>query len=399
MHNRIMPHYRIRYTEEHLEKMANLWPVVGVVGARQVGKTTFLGNQLSFQSVSNLDEESIRSSAQASASGFLSSLEEPALIDEVQRVPKLFEALKLSVDKKRRPGRFFLTGSVSFSEGAGIRESLTGRIGVCHLHPLTLGEAHQLARPKILPLKKQITTAMSPRIHPDSFSEALPLGGMPVPMFIRDPDQRKLYWQGWLSTTILRDMARLFKRGFQPEFAYSLLEQIGKILRNGELPTTAHFRSKSSRKLSAYLHAFEAIFVLRRLAPHDLGTGKTAWLPFDSGLGTYLAGNYLEEGARLSLSRILFLNEISALFHATGENFFPVYYKSPKAEPCDLVVQNIPIKIVPMSELGSGPWGWYASGVKAAAKKLGTKQGVLVAPILKPVLEKDLVIAPWTLWS
>jgi len=77
------------------------------------------------------------------------------MIDEVQKAPNLFDAIKLRVDKKRIPGSYFLTGSSSFSSKIGIHESLTGRIAISHLHPLSLAELHaapfrQLKKSQIL---------------------------------------------------------------------------------------------------------------------------------------------------------------------------------------------------------------------------------------------------------
>ena len=389
---------RLRYAQPQIQKLASFWPIVGVVGLRQVGKTTLLEQQHSFASQRSLDDESVRSDANASAKNFLASLSTPALIDEVQKAPKLFDALKLQVHRERRPGRYFLTGSVSFSEGAGIRESLTGRIGLCHLHPLTLGEAAQVKQPSAPAF--QFKKGQAPRLSPEVFSAAMTRGGMPVPMFMRDEAQRNLYWNGWLSTTLLRDLPKLFKKGFDPEFAYQTLEQLGAALREGELPTLKHFKVRSKRKLKTYLAAFEAVFVLRRLPCHDLGTGTEAWLFSDAGLAGYMMKTLSGEGVSLSLARHVFLNEISALKqYGASQIFLPQYFKSQKGTPVDLVVDGVPIKIVPLSEAHRGPWGWHAKAALGAAKKLGAPMAVLAAPVNEVYREKDHWIVPWSIWS
>jgi uncharacterized protein len=97
-----------------------LWPIMGVLGARQSGKTTLLrdiiSNGLKSRYVS-LDSKSLRDQAQRAPELFLSAEAEEfetLIIDEVQKAPDLFDALKAKVDLRRRPGQFILSGSPNF---------------------------------------------------------------------------------------------------------------------------------------------------------------------------------------------------------------------------------------------------------------------------------------------
>ena len=54
----------------------------------------------------------------------------PLVIDEAQKVPKIFDAVKFVVDPSNRPGQFLLLGSTEFSKKTLIRESHTGRISI-----------------------------------------------------------------------------------------------------------------------------------------------------------------------------------------------------------------------------------------------------------------------------
>ena len=78
-----------------------------------------------------------RDSARADPQGFVTDLPERVILDEVQRVPKLFEAIKISVDCQRTPGRFLLTGSTNVFLVPRLSESLAGRLQNVPLHPLT----------------------------------------------------------------------------------------------------------------------------------------------------------------------------------------------------------------------------------------------------------------------
>lgn len=91
-------------------------PVVFVVGPRQAGKSTlargFLGRGPLARYVT-FDDLDVRAAATTDPQGFVAGLGDGAVIDEVQRVPDVVLALKSSVDRDRRPGRFLLTGSAN----------------------------------------------------------------------------------------------------------------------------------------------------------------------------------------------------------------------------------------------------------------------------------------------
>ena len=79
-------------------------PVVLVNGARQVGKSTLVRALLGSARYLTLDEPAVLAAASADPAGFVAGLPEAAVLDEVQRVPTLFPAIKLAVDRDRRPG-------------------------------------------------------------------------------------------------------------------------------------------------------------------------------------------------------------------------------------------------------------------------------------------------------
>jgi len=133
-----------RKIEARLEAALSDTPVVLLHGARQTGKTTLV------QSVAKerrgaqyltLDDAAVLSAAAADPAGFIAGLEGMAVIDEAQKVPELFPAIKLAVDRDRRPGRFLLTGSAHVLLLPRISESLAGRIEILTLWPLVRGDA------------------------------------------------------------------------------------------------------------------------------------------------------------------------------------------------------------------------------------------------------------------
>ena len=110
-------------------------PVVLIHGPRQCGKTTLarlVGDRLGYGYVT-FDDEVAQLAAQSDPAWFLDSLPRRAILDEVQRVPLLFAALKAMVDRVRTPGRFLLTGSSNVLLVPRLADSLAGRMEILRL--------------------------------------------------------------------------------------------------------------------------------------------------------------------------------------------------------------------------------------------------------------------------
>ncbi|MFT4166004.1 MAG: ATP-binding protein [Microlunatus sp.] len=118
-------------------------PITVISGARQVGKSTLMGQLLAGRDarVVNLDNAADREGAARDPDTFVAQYPKGILaIDEVQRVPELMTALKANVDRDRRPGRFLITGSADLLTLRGSQESLAGRAETIPLDGLSQGE-------------------------------------------------------------------------------------------------------------------------------------------------------------------------------------------------------------------------------------------------------------------
>jgi len=104
-------------------------PVVSLLGPRQVGKTTLARQLASGRRATLFDLEVPADLARLSAPMLtLEPLRGLVVIDEVQRLPKLFEVLRVLADRPRRPAKFLILGSVDPRLVRGVSESLAGRV-------------------------------------------------------------------------------------------------------------------------------------------------------------------------------------------------------------------------------------------------------------------------------
>jgi uncharacterized protein len=117
-------------------------PVVLLNGARQTGKTT-LAQAIAAESEAQFfthDDSATLALAVGDPAGFIHNLKGPVVIDEIQKAPDLFPAIKLAVDQHRQPGRFLLTGSANVMTMPRLSESLAGRMEIIPLFPFSAGE-------------------------------------------------------------------------------------------------------------------------------------------------------------------------------------------------------------------------------------------------------------------
>ena len=136
-----MPTHITRTLAEQVTKTSHDFKVLLVTGPRQVGKTTLLQDVgKKDRSYITLDDLTLRTAAQEDPAGFIERLELPVLIDEVQYAPNLFPYIKMMVDKAKKSGVFWLTGSQQFDMMKNVTESLAGRVGILQLQGITLAE-------------------------------------------------------------------------------------------------------------------------------------------------------------------------------------------------------------------------------------------------------------------
>lgn len=130
-----------------LAHAASVMPVTVVTGARQTGKSTLVrdlapAGERPYFTLDDLDvlEQAI------DAPDDLVAHAERLTLDEVQRAPQLLLAVKRAVDRRRRAGRFLLTGSANLLLMHQVSETLAGRATYLTLWPMTRREQLGMGR-------------------------------------------------------------------------------------------------------------------------------------------------------------------------------------------------------------------------------------------------------------
>ncbi len=130
-----------RSAKDTLLRLASQFPAVGIMGPRQSGKSTLAKAVFPQKKYITFDDIGMRNLAQSNPSDFLQAFPDGAIIDEVQKVPGIFDALKMLIDSNPpAPGKFILTGSSQFRLKSNMTDSMAGRVAFLKLLPFSAGE-------------------------------------------------------------------------------------------------------------------------------------------------------------------------------------------------------------------------------------------------------------------
>ena len=271
-------------------------PVVVITGLRQTGKTTFLQRQPGFgqRRYVTFDDFAQLEAAKSDPDGFVSD-EEPLTIDEAHKCPEIFTAIKKSVDKKREPGKFLLSGSANLGLLKGISESLAGRSIYFVMHPFNRREmTRKIAKQSFLENFFETQEIIKTKDLRPIQAEDILNGGMPT-ICLGEVKNRFLWFKGYEQTYLERDVRELSRIdniiAFRNLLHLTAL-RTGKLLSPSELARDAKLPVAT---VSRYLSLFETSFIITKLNPYlknrasRLIKSPKLYLS-DSGLACYLTG-------------------------------------------------------------------------------------------------------------
>lgn len=258
-----------RYAEPRLTEALADSPVVLIHGPRQCGKTTLaqtVGTRMGY-AYTSFDDDVARGAAVADPAGFVADLPQRAILDEVQRVPALFAALKSAVDRKRVAGRFMLTGSANVLLVPKLADSLAGRIEILRLHPLAQCELVRRA-PRFLDtlFAAGFKTRRTERLA-GQLAERIAAGGYPAAL-VRPAGRRRAVWyRNYLDALVqrdVRDLARINSLDALPRLLALAAAQTARLLNVADLASPFQLSRPTIRD---YVTLLERVFLLDMLPP------------------------------------------------------------------------------------------------------------------------------------
>lgn len=241
--------------QQHVLEFLSRFPVVALLGPRQVGKTTLAKTVKEGSGLSPvyLDLE---------LPSDLARLQEPELylnqfqdrlviIDEIQRLPQLFPLLRALVDRKRTPGRFLILGSASPELIRNSSESLAGRVIYLELPPLTLQE-----------------------VGDDNWRKLWLRGGFPDSFLATEEDDSFTWREAFISTYLERDIPQLGIRipAAQLRRFWTMIAHTHGQLWNASGIAAA--MGVSAPTVRHYLDILEDTYIVRQLYPYFANVGK-----------------------------------------------------------------------------------------------------------------------------
>ena len=356
-----------RIQTKTLDSYLKKFPIVAVLGARQTGKSTLVKDLLrSKRKYLTLDDTTNILLAEQDAESFLGQ-DLPITIDEVQKVPGLFPAMKKIVDNKRTPGQFLITGSANITMLPKISETLAGRIVFIEMHPITIMEAlrRDLAHPALGHIMRAKTAKQCwdtlNSIKPSKFSieKYVVRGGLPPAYLEKNNEARQAWFKGYVRTYLerdVRDLSRIQKLYEYQKYLSLLAFRSAQIFNKAEVARDCGIPYTTAGHFFDLLLATFQVFLVepyfRNIGKRLIKSPKIMWS--DTGLAMHLQGlNSWEDAVRLGRDAFFVENKIAielksylSIYEPSAKLFF---WRSSGGAEIDFLIergdQMIPVEV------------------------------------------------------
>ncbi len=317
-----------RNIERKLIKTINNFPVTGILGPRQVGKTTLakkISKQINKQTI-YIDLENPRDIIRLSDPNlfFESNLDKCIILDEIQLMPELFSILRSMVDLQREPARFIILGSASPILIRKSSQTLAGRIAYLELTGFNITEVSKKDQNKLW-LR----------------------GGFPNAYLASDNEIWLQWLDNFINTYIRRDLPMLgldVSPGILRNLWMMTAHMHGNMINYSNYSRSLELSSTTIKK---YLDFLENAYLIRQLQPFYTNIKKRIVkspkvFVRDSGVlhnllnintesdleGNPMKGNSFEGFA------------IEQILQMTATNYEPYFYRTHQGAECDLLLTS-----------------------------------------------------------
>jgi len=253
--------------------------IVAINGPRQSGKTT-LSKEIAKELGMNyytFDNEATKITAQNNPMPFIEQLSKtPSIIDEIQMVPEVISALKITVDEKNQSGMFLLTGSADLFKMSSIKESLAGRMVSISLFPLSYFELNGSSKNVIdMLFDGKIKSFNFKKMSYEKMIEQITTGGFPSVQG-KSTRSQESWFDSYIEARIEKDLSLVKKISQENK------SEINKLLRILASMTSNLLKYSSLSKhlnikdmtVKSDIEILEALFLVKRLNPYFTNRGK-----------------------------------------------------------------------------------------------------------------------------
>jgi predicted AAA+ superfamily ATPase len=347
--------YYKRHANETIRKLSGMFGAVLVTGARQVGKTTLLRDDVLKGNAAyvTLDDPILLTSATEQSGTFFKDNPPPVFVDEIQYAPNLFHHVKIIIDSKKQSGMFYLSGSQQFRMMKNVSESLAGRLGIVNLPGLSLREKYGSAfSEQFLPTEDYFNARRQARAeipYHDIWSN-IHRGSMPK--LYEQPDfDWQAYYAAYVKTYVERDVRDLAQVGDEIKFLRFMTaaaSHTGQLINLASVARDVGISQPTADRWLSILVTSDLIYLLQpyynNISKRTVKTPKLYFL--DTGLAAYLTRwntpDVLKNGAMSgAFFETFVISEIIKSYANKGILDFPLYfYRDRDGNEIDLLIEE-----------------------------------------------------------
>ncbi|MCL2026762.1 MAG: ATP-binding protein [Leptospirales bacterium] len=338
-----------------IEKISNGFPVLLLTGMRQIGKSWVmerLGGKT--RHYVSLDDLKARALAKSDPQRFIEENPPPVIIDEVQYAPELFTYIKIYVDKNKKDGLFWLTGSQKYHLMKGIQESLAGRVVILNMLGFSYKEIIRKPEESVpflpsLDLAKKVPVS-EPLTSPELF-EKIWQGSFPRIIVNENVmEARKFFYDSYIQTYIGRDVKDFYNIENALSFYNFLVAVAARTAQLVNYSDLARDVRVDLRTVKLWLEILERSGIVQLLYPYSSNvakrTIKTPKLYFlDTGLASHLCSwdtaDSLRNGAQSGamLETYAFAEILKSYWH-NGDKANIYFYRDADQKEVDFVIEK-----------------------------------------------------------
>lgn len=339
-----------RWQTNKVQAMLGVRRGVNLTGARQTGKSTLAGALLLPKSRRyTFDDKFVRDIAKTDPNGFVAhGSGETVVIDEIQKVPDVLDAIKMVVDKDSSHGQYLLTGSSNLRFAKAIKDSLAGRLGRIRLRTLALGELNGNTPTFFSKAFNEDFDSFYPNFSRRDIIHAAFCGGYPE--IINYTSSDRVEWLETYLTDLLekdvRDVTEIRKHSELRSVALWLLAHSSQFFAIEELAAKAGISKATAQN---YMESIKALYLFDNLSAwsksdYDMIGKREKWIATDSALVANILGwdeneVYMDENRNGKLVETWVYQQLASIAEAEG-GYTISHYRDNRKREIDFMIER-----------------------------------------------------------